>query len=57
MMGTMETEHDTDHESAQCPYCEADAPLLGGLGSVLWYRCRDCGLTFCSSAKADHEAA
>ena len=31
----------------ECPACEAELPLtdvlLGSLGGLVWYRCRNCG--------------
>ena len=29
-----------------CPMCGGDAPVLGILGSLTWYRCECCGWTF-----------
>lgn len=27
----------------QCPACDGEVELLGALGDLEWYRCRDCG--------------
>ena len=29
-----------------CPFCDGDIVLLGVLGHVVHFRCRDCGLDF-----------
>lgn len=30
-----------------CPVCQSAEPaLLGRLGAVRWYRCRQCGMNF-----------
>lgn len=29
-----------------CPICEGPGTLLGRLGRLVWWRCRDCGMEF-----------
>ena len=29
-----------------CPLCAGDGVLLGTLGRLRWFRCRDCGMNF-----------
>lgn len=33
-------------EQPECPFCGSLALVLGPLGRVVWYRCRDCGIEF-----------
>jgi hypothetical protein len=37
-----------DEDNPNCPACNGDGVALGELGSNIWYRCRDCGIDFCS---------
>lgn len=37
-----------------CPLCYGDVVVLGQLGSLLWFRCRDCGAE-CSVREAEHD--
>ena len=40
---------------ATCPCCDSDAAVfIGTLGSLDWFRCRDCGDDF-SAARNDDE--
>jgi tRNA(Ile2) C34 agmatinyltransferase TiaS len=29
-----------------CPLCDGDGTLLGQLGHLTWFRCRQCGMDF-----------
>jgi len=29
-----------------CPVCEGECVYMGGLGLLIWFRCRYCGLEF-----------
>ena len=29
-----------------CPVCDGPGIEMGGLGNVVWYRCRNCGIEF-----------
>lgn len=31
---------------SHCPLCAGDGVLLGTLGRLRWFRCRDCGMDF-----------
>ena len=33
-------------ETLDCPCCFGLAGLMGQLGPLVWYQCRDCGQTF-----------
>lgn len=35
-----------------CPACGGDPVALGGLGNLLWFRCRDCGAEFSSKIRS-----
>lgn len=37
---------DTLERAMHCPICEGHGTILGRLGAVLWYRCRQCGMLF-----------
>ena len=37
----------------QCPICGGEGVLLGRLGLLLWYRCRDCGIPYYKQAETD----
>ena len=32
--------------SPKCPVCSGLGVLLGALGNLRWFRCRDCGVNF-----------
>jgi tRNA(Ile2) C34 agmatinyltransferase TiaS len=34
-----------------CPACDGPGFLLGGLGNLTHYRCRDCGVDFSRKAR------
>lgn len=36
--------------SPACPICEAPGFQLGHMGSLRWYRCRNCGMDFSRSS-------
>lgn len=36
-----------------CPACDGEATLLGTLGALDWYRCRQCGAEWHSSERLD----
>ena len=40
-------------EGPPCPACGGEGECLGTLGTVDWYRCRDCGLDFGRQASND----
>lgn len=35
---------------SHCPHCAGDGVLLGTLGRLRWFRCRDCGMNFSRQA-------
>jgi hypothetical protein len=37
-------------ENESCPICCGDGVLLGRLGNVTHYRCRNCGMQFAKEA-------
>ena len=44
--------NDSDYEiqdPPDCPYCGGPGMLLGVLGTVTWFRCRNCGIDFRAS--------
>ncbi len=36
----------------KCRLCRGRCFLLGVLGMLRWYRCRDCGYEYCKESKA-----
>ncbi len=38
-------------KNPECPYCSGLGMLLGGLGMLTWFRCRDCGGQFSRRAR------
>lgn len=42
-------EDDDEFDQPECPACGGPGVPLGGLGKLMWYRCRDCGLDFNTS--------
>lgn len=40
---------------ASCPLCGGFGFSLGGLGRLVWYRCRDCGCDFSRKGKDTHK--
>jgi len=43
---THEIEDDEVIENPTCPKCGGPGALLGQLGNLWWFRCRDCGWEF-----------
>jgi hypothetical protein len=46
---TMKREDLRDEDSLEevfCPSCDGPGYLMGGLGMLLWFRCRNCGIEF-----------
>jgi len=35
-----------DLEIPSCPLCEGEGNVLGTLGSLVWFRCQDCGIDY-----------
>ena len=44
--GLWEWEPTSTSDVLPCPFCNADAPLLGVVGILEWHRCPDCGIDF-----------
>ena len=40
-----------------CPVCPGRGMVLGQLGRLRWYRCRDCGIDFSRRAPPARRAA
>ena len=40
-------------DSPCCPACYGPGVSLGTLGTLNWFRCRDCGLDFNTKAEAE----
>jgi tRNA(Ile2) C34 agmatinyltransferase TiaS len=34
-----------------CPMCGGEGEVLGALGSLCWFRCRDCGVEYHEEAE------
>lgn len=43
----------SDDHTPECPQCGGHAEPLGALGSLMHYRCRQCGWTFSEPAQAE----
>ena len=41
----------------ECPMCDAVNEPMGELGSLIWYRCRDCGAEYSVEREALYESA
>ncbi len=39
----------------ECPMCSGFGALLGKLGNLFWFRCRQCGIDFNCSYHVDYE--
>ena len=39
-------EYKLARDIAACPLCPGLGVLLGALGRLVWWRCRDCGIDF-----------
>jgi hypothetical protein len=37
----------------ECPTCYGEAECLGGLGRLIWFRCRFCGMEFFIDAEQE----
>ena len=47
---------DISERAMDCQICAGHGTILGRLGAVLWYRCRQCGMLFSRTrAKGEHE--
>lgn len=40
-----------------CPHCSGRGLLLGALGNLRWFRCRDCGIDFNTASRRRRPAA
>jgi len=43
-------EQELELQSPACPICQGEGSLLGKLGSLLWFRCCQCGMDFSQRA-------
>jgi hypothetical protein len=39
-------DNEEEYSIEECPICGGDCYILGNLGNLSWYRCRDCGMEF-----------
>lgn len=44
-------------DTTPCPLCPAQGSLLGRLGHLRWFRCRDCGMNFSRPYRSPTKAA
>ena len=42
-----------DEYECECSLCGGPAGVLGQLGSLLWFACRDCGMQFSVKTQAE----
>jgi tRNA(Ile2) C34 agmatinyltransferase TiaS len=47
----------TSPTTPACPVCPGRGVPLGQLGTLRWYRCRDCGIDFNRRVKATTNSA
>jgi hypothetical protein len=43
---SQECQVEPEPEAPECPACDGEGSLLGGLGNTTHYRCRNCGMGF-----------
>lgn len=43
---SQECQVEPEPEMPECPVCEGEGAILGGLGNLTYFRCRDCGMDY-----------
>lgn len=50
-----ESDEEESMPEADCPVCGGPGVPLGGLGNLMWYRCRNCGMDFNQKAASEED--